>query len=81
MTEGGRANLLGLPFFRDAHNRARAAEPRNWKMLLIIAETTQQALVRNEPSLTNAFILIATFFTLEIAFSRFTQRWPGSING
>jgi uncharacterized membrane protein YcaP (DUF421 family) len=66
-----------LLIFRIAGKRALAQITTfDIVMLLIIAETTQQALVHDDASLTNAFILIATFFTLEIAFSRLTSRWP-----
>lgn len=66
-----------LLIFRIAGKRALAQITTfDIVMLLIIAETTQQALVHDDGSLTNAFILIATFLTLEIAFSRLTLRWP-----
>jgi uncharacterized membrane protein YcaP (DUF421 family) len=66
-----------LLIFRIAGKRALAQITTfDIVMLLIIAETTQQALVHDDASLTNAFILIATFLTLEIAFSRLTLRWP-----
>ncbi len=32
--------------------------------------------MRDDYSLTNAFVLIATFLVLEIGFSRLTLRWP-----
>ncbi|HYC70757.1 MAG TPA: YetF domain-containing protein [Opitutaceae bacterium] len=38
-------------------------------LLLIIAETTQQALLGEDFSITNAFILIATLFLMDGAFS------------
>jgi uncharacterized membrane protein YcaP (DUF421 family) len=66
-----------LLIFRIAGKRALAQITTfDIVMLLIIAETTQQALVHDDASLTNAFILIVTFFTLEIVFSRLTSRWP-----
>lgn len=66
-----------LLIFRIAGKRALAQITTfDIVLLLIIAETTQQALIRDDASLTNAFILIATFFGLEILFSRLTLRWP-----
>ncbi|MCT8991799.1 DUF421 domain-containing protein [Chelativorans sp. SCAU2101] len=38
-------------------------------LLLIVAETTQQALLGDDFSLSNAFVLILTLFTIDIAFS------------
>ncbi|MFO7288025.1 MAG: DUF421 domain-containing protein [Gammaproteobacteria bacterium] len=45
-------------------------------MLLIIAETTQQALLGDDFSVTNALLLIATIVGLDIAFSLMKRRWP-----
>jgi uncharacterized membrane protein YcaP (DUF421 family) len=72
------AIYLGLLLiFRIAGKRALAQITTfDIVLLLIIAETTQQALVADDSSLTNAFILIATFLALEIGFSRLTLRWP-----
>jgi uncharacterized membrane protein YcaP (DUF421 family) len=67
-----------LLIFRIAGKRALAQITTfDIVLLLIIAETTQQALVRDDSSLTNAVTLIATFLTLEIGFSRLTLRWRG----
>jgi uncharacterized membrane protein YcaP (DUF421 family) len=46
-------------------------------MLLIIAETTQQALLGDDFSVTNSFILIATLFVLDTALQYVKQgsRW------
>ena len=38
-------------------------------LLLIVAETTQQALLGDDFSLSNAVVLILTLFTVDIAFS------------
>lgn len=43
-------------------------------LLLIISESTQQALVGNDFSLTNAFILIITLVSIDIALSILKQR-------
>jgi uncharacterized membrane protein YcaP (DUF421 family) len=66
-----------LIIFRIAGKRALAQITTfDIVLLLIIAETTQQALVVDDSSLTNAFILIATFLTLEIGLSRLTLHRP-----
>jgi uncharacterized membrane protein YcaP (DUF421 family) len=45
-------------------------------LLLIIAETTQQALLGDDHSLANAFLLIVTLVGTDIALSFVKQRWP-----
>lgn len=45
-------------------------------MLLIIAETTQQALLGEDFSLTNAALLIATLFTVDYLFDVVKRRLP-----
>jgi uncharacterized membrane protein YcaP (DUF421 family) len=45
-------------------------------LLLILAETTQQALVGNDYSITNAALVITTLLGIDIAFSLVKQRWP-----
>ena len=45
-------------------------------MLLIIGEATQQALLGEDFSLTNAFLVILTLIGLDIAMSLWQQRWP-----
>ncbi|WP_309084296.1 YetF domain-containing protein [Chelativorans sp.] len=47
-------------------------------IILIVAETTQQALLGDDFSLTNAFLLILTLFVTDIAFSYFKQWSPRS---
>jgi uncharacterized membrane protein YcaP (DUF421 family) len=44
-------------------------------LILIIAETTQQALLGNDFSVTNSFLLIVTLLGLDIALSLLKQRW------
>jgi uncharacterized membrane protein YcaP (DUF421 family) len=41
-------------------------------LLLIISETTQEALIAGNHSMTNAFLLIVTFFVAEIGLSLVT---------
>jgi uncharacterized membrane protein YcaP (DUF421 family) len=45
-------------------------------LILICAETTQQALLADDFSLTNAVILIVTLFTLDIGLSYLKRFWP-----
>lgn len=45
-------------------------------LLLIIGEATQQALLGNDFSVVNAFVVIATLMTLEILFSWAEKRMP-----
>ena len=45
-------------------------------LLLIIAETTQQALLGDDYSLTNALLLITTLISIDIALSLLKRRWP-----
>ncbi len=45
-------------------------------MLLIIAETTQQALLGDDFSITNCFLLTATLVVLDTALSLAKRRWP-----
>ena len=45
-------------------------------LILICAETTQQALLADDFSITNAVILIVTLFTLDIGLAYVKQHWP-----
>ena len=45
-------------------------------MLLIVAETTQQALLGEDFSLTNSGLLIATLFTVDYLFDAIKRRLP-----
>jgi uncharacterized membrane protein YcaP (DUF421 family) len=45
-------------------------------LLLIIGEATQQALLGNDFSLMNAFVVIGTLITLEVVFSWLEGRFP-----
>jgi uncharacterized membrane protein YcaP (DUF421 family) len=44
-------------------------------MLLIVAETTQQALLGDDFSVTNTVVLVATLFILDFVLSRMKDRW------
>ncbi|WP_173933549.1 YetF domain-containing protein [Chelativorans sp. Marseille-P2723] len=50
--------------------------PFDFVLLLIVAETTQQALLGDDFSLVNAFVLILTLFVTDIALSFAKQWWP-----
>ena len=66
-----------LVVFRIAGKRALAKITTfDIVLLLIISETTQQALVGDDHSFTNAFGLIATFIALEIALTKLSLHWP-----
>jgi uncharacterized membrane protein YcaP (DUF421 family) len=45
-------------------------------LLLIIGEATQQALLGDDFSVINAWVVIATLMALEIVFSHIEGRWP-----
>lgn len=45
-------------------------------LLLIIAEATQQAMIDDDNSMTNAFLIIVTLLTLNVGFSLLKQRSP-----
>ncbi len=45
-------------------------------LILIIAETTQQALLGDDFSLTNAMLLIITLVSLDISLSLLKRKWP-----
>lgn len=45
-------------------------------LLLIIGEATQQALLGNDFSVINAWVVIGTLITLELTFSKAEGRWP-----
>ena len=53
------------------------ATPFDFVLLLIVAETTQQALLGDDFSITNAVILIVTLFSTDIALSYVKQWSPG----
>ena len=45
-------------------------------LLLIVSEQTQQAMVGQDHSVMNAFLMITTLIGLDIALSLLKQRWP-----
>jgi uncharacterized membrane protein YcaP (DUF421 family) len=66
-----------LLVFRLAGKRT-LAESTNFELvlLLIISETTQQAMVDNDHSITNGFLLILTLVGCTVTLSWFKQRFP-----
>lgn len=66
-----------LLIFRLAGRRA-LAQMTNFDLvlMLIVSEATQQALLGNDFSLTNAFLVILTLVGLDIAISLWKQRSP-----
>lgn len=50
------------------------ATPFDFVLLLIIAETTQQALLGDDLSITNSFILIITLFVADVLLS-YVKQW------
>jgi uncharacterized membrane protein YcaP (DUF421 family) len=69
--------LILLAILRVSGRRTMAQmTPFDFVLLLIVAETTQQALLGDDFSITNATILIITLFTLDVALSHIKQWLP-----
>jgi uncharacterized membrane protein YcaP (DUF421 family) len=69
--------LFLLVLFRVSGKRTLAEITSfDFVLLLIIAETTQQALLGEDFSVTNSFILISTLIGFDIALSLLKQRYP-----
>ena len=69
--------LFLLVLFRIAGKRTLSeATTFDFLLLLIIGEATQQALLGEDFSLTNAFLVILTLIGIDIAMSWWEQRWP-----
>lgn len=63
--------------FRVAGKRTLSeATPFDFVLLLIIAETTQQAMLGEDFSVTNAFLLVTTLVGVDIVLSFLKQRFP-----
>lgn len=66
-----------LLVFRLAGKRTLVeATPFDLILLLIVSEATQQAMIGDDFSLMNAFIVIATLVSLDILLSEIKQRFP-----
>jgi uncharacterized membrane protein YcaP (DUF421 family) len=69
--------LFLLALFRIAGKRTLSETTTlDFVLLLIIGEATQQALLGEDFSLTNAFLVILTLIGIDIAMSLLQQRWP-----
>ena len=71
--------LVLLVVTRLAGRRSLAeVTPFDFVLLLIVAETTQQALLGDDFSVTNAVVLILTLFAADVVFSAAKQRWSAA---
>lgn len=69
--------FIMLVIIRISGRRTMAeATPFDFVLLLIVAETTQQALLGDDFSLTNAVVLIVTLFGIDILLSYVKQWFP-----
>lgn len=74
---GAAIYLILLVIVRVSGRRTMAqATPFDFVLLLIVAETTQQALLGDDFSITNAVVLIVTLFGLDIALSYLKRYFP-----
>lgn len=66
-----------LIIFRIMGKRSLAQiTPFDFILLLIISETTQQAMIGNDFSVTNAVLAILTLVMLDLALGLWKQKWP-----
>ena len=73
--------LFLMALFRLAGHRTLAdISTFDFVLLLIISEMVQQAVVADDPSLTNAILLCSTLVGLDIAFSLWKHHAPGIEN-
>lgn len=69
--------LILMLVFRIAGKRSLAQITTfDFVLLLVIGEATQQALLGNDFSLTNAVVIILTLVMLDIGFSQVQHRFP-----
>jgi uncharacterized membrane protein YcaP (DUF421 family) len=75
---GALVYIVMLTILRLSGRRTMAQlTPFDFVLLLIVAETTQQALLGDDFSITNAVILILTLFLMDIGFSYLKRWFPG----
>jgi len=76
----GAAIYFFLMLILRASGRRTLAEitPFDFVLLLIIAETTQQALLGEDYSISNAIVLIVTLIGLDIFLSHVMRWWPAA---
>jgi uncharacterized membrane protein YcaP (DUF421 family) len=68
-----------LLIFRIAGKRSLARLTTfDFLLLLILSETTQQAMVGEDRSMTNAFLLIGTLVGIDIALARIKRSFPST---
>ena len=76
IVRGTAVYLVLLVLFRLIGKRSLAETGAfDFVLLLIVAEATQQALLDDDNSMTNAFLVILTLLGLNVAFSVLKQRW------
>lgn len=69
--------LILLAIFRISGRKSLAQLTMfDFVLLLIVSEATQQALMGDDYSLTNALLVIGTLFAIDIGLSRMKERWP-----
>jgi uncharacterized membrane protein YcaP (DUF421 family) len=66
--------FLMLVFRLSGKRTLAESTPFDLLMLLIISETTQQALIGEDPSITNALLMILTFVGMDVGLSLIKQR-------
>lgn len=73
---GAAIYFIVLAIVRISGRRALSEmTPFDLVLILIVAETTQQALLGDDFSITNAAILIVTLFTIDIGLAFVKERW------
>jgi uncharacterized membrane protein YcaP (DUF421 family) len=68
--------FLLLVFRLSGKRTLSEATTFDFLMLLVISETTQQAMVDDDHSMTHAFLLVMTFVMMSIGLSLWKQRSP-----
>lgn len=77
VARGAAIYLLLLIVLRISGRRSVAQlTPFDLVLLLIISETTQQALLGEDFSITNSIIVMMTLFGLDVLLAWIKQRWP-----
>jgi uncharacterized membrane protein YcaP (DUF421 family) len=70
--------IVLLVLFRIAGKRSLAEVTAfDLVLLLIISEATQQAMIDNDNSMTNALLIVVTLIGMNVLFSVLTRRWEG----
>lgn len=69
--------VMVLVLFRLAGRRALVdLTAFDFVLLLVIGEATQQALLGDDYSVTNAFLVVGTLIGIDILLGGFKRRWP-----